>query len=158
MREAHVPAQHPETQEAARVPVPHAYSSRSSRGQGPTPARPHAPLGLIRRVRGRATFAALMGAQRHSRGSITARGAWDGHAGPPRVAYAVGRGVGSAVARNRVRRRLRAAAAACEPNLGTGVAFLVSAGREVLTMPFDELVDTLGKLFEASWPAGGPGR
>jgi ribonuclease P protein component len=36
----------------------------------------------------------------------------DDRAWPPRVAYAVGRGVGNAVTRNRVRRRLRAALAA----------------------------------------------
>jgi ribonuclease P protein component len=94
-------------------------------------------------------FAALAGAGRHSRGSITVRGVAGGHAAP-QLAYAVGRGVGSAVARNRVRRRLRAAASACEPKLGTGVAYLVSAGPEVLTMPFEELVGTLGNLFEAS--------
>ncbi len=70
--------------------------------------------------------------------------------GPPRVAYAVGRGTGSAVARNRVRRRLRAAVAACEGKLERGAAYLVSAGREALTMPFGELVDTLAELFEAA--------
>jgi len=54
------------------------------------------------------------------------------------------------VARNRVRRRLRAAVAACEGKLERGAAYLVSAGREALTMPFGELVDTLAELFEAA--------
>jgi ribonuclease P protein component len=36
----------------------------------------------------------------------------DGDAVPPRVAYAIGRSVGTAVTRNRLRRRLRAAVAA----------------------------------------------
>ena len=45
---------------------------------------------------------------------------------PPRVAYAVGRGVGGAVVRNRVRRRLRAATRAHADELVPGRAYLVS--------------------------------
>lgn len=154
MRETHVPAQHQETQEASRVPVSHAHSSRPGRAQGPAPARPHAPLGLIGRVRGRGTFAALTRAERHARGSIAVRRVPTGETSPARVAYAVGQRVGNAVARNRVRRRLRAAARACEPKLAAGAAYLVSAGREALTMPFEELVETLGNLFEATASEG----
>jgi ribonuclease P protein component len=158
MRETHVPAQHQETQEASRVPVSHAYPRRASRAQDPAPARPHAPLGLIGRVRGRAIFAVLARAERHARGSIAVRGVPTGEASPPRVAYAVGQRVGNAVARNRVRRRLRAAARVCEPKLAAGAAYLVSAEREVLTMPFEELVETLGDLFEATASEGRSGR
>ena len=68
---------------------------------------------------------------------------------PPRVAYAVS-GAPNAVARNRVRRRLRAAVARAEPTLQPGGAYLVSARREVVTMPFAELVDTLAALFAAA--------
>ena len=46
---------------------------------------------------------------------------------PPRVAYAVGRRVGGAVARNRVRRRLRAATRAHAGELEPGRAYLVGA-------------------------------
>jgi ribonuclease P protein component len=58
------------------------------------------------------------------------------------------------VARNRLRRRLRAAAAACEGKLDGGAAYLVSAGPGALTMPFAELVETLEELFDASRPEG----
>ena len=68
---------------------------------------------------------------------------------PPRVAYAVS-GVGNAIARNRVRRRLRAAVARAEADLVAGGAYLVSARREVMTMPFDTLVETLAALFRAA--------
>ena len=44
---------------------------------------------------------------------------------PPRVAYAVGKGVGGAVVRNRVRRRLRAATRAHAGELVPGHAYLV---------------------------------
>jgi ribonuclease P protein component len=56
------------------------------------------------------------------------------------------------VARNRVRRRLRAAVRACAAQLAPGATYLVSAGPEAVTMPFTELVETLGGLFEAARP------
>jgi ribonuclease P protein component len=88
-------------------------------------------------------------------GTITVRCLREPGATPARVAYGVGRALGGAVARNRARRRLRAAVAANEARLLPGAAYLISAGPEALTMPFDTLVDTLAALFEASAPKGG---
>jgi ribonuclease P protein component len=152
MREAHVPTEHQAAQEASRLPVPHAHPRRPGSDQGPSPARSHAPLGLIRRVRGRAIFAALAGAKRHARDAISVRCVAGRTETPPRVAYGVGRAVGGAVDRNRVRRRLRAAVSECEAHLAPGGTYLVSAGREVLTMPFAQLVDALRHLLEAARP------
>ena len=149
MREAHVPAEQPKAQEAPRLPVPHAKPGRSGGAQGPTPARPHAPVGLIWRVRDRATFAVLARAERHARGPVTIRFVPGESDAPPRVAYAVG-GVGNAVVRNRLRRRLRAAVAQAEAELAAGGAYLVSARREALTMPFDALAEALAALFRAA--------
>jgi ribonuclease P protein component len=149
MREAHVPAEQPKAQEAPRLPVPHAKPGRSGGAQGPTPARPHAPVGLIWRVRDRATFALLARAERHARDPVTIRFVPGESEAPPRVAYAVG-GVGNAVVRNRLRRRLRAAVAGAEAELSAGGAYLVSARREALTMPFDALVEVLAGLFSAA--------
>jgi len=149
MREAHVPAEQPKAQEAPRLPVPHAKPGRSGGAQGPTPARPHAPVGLIWRVRDRATFAVLARAERHTRGPVTIRFVPGQSEVPPRVAYAVS-GTGNAVVRNRLRRRLRAAVARAEGELAAGGAYLVSARREALTMPFDSLVETLAALFRAA--------
>jgi ribonuclease P protein component len=146
MREAHVPAEQPKAQEAPRLPGPYAHARRPGRAQGPTPARPHAPVGLIRRVRDRATFAALARAERHVRGPVTVRFVAGGDRTPPRVAYAV-TGAGNAVVRNRLRRRLRAGVARTEAQLAVGGAYLVSARREALTMPFDDLVEHLTALF-----------
>jgi ribonuclease P protein component len=53
-----------------------------------------------------------------------------------RVAYAVGRTVGGAVVRNRVRRRLRALVAALPLAPGD---YLVSVGPEAADLPFPEL-------------------
>lgn len=149
MREAHVPAEQPKAQEAPRLPGPDAHARRSGGTQGPTPARPHAPVGLIWRLRDRATFAALARAERHVQGPLTIRFVGSGARTPPRVAYAVA-GAGNAVVRNRVRRRLRAAVARTEAELAAGGAYLVSARREALTMPFEVLVDTLTALFRAA--------
>jgi ribonuclease P protein component len=149
MREAHVPAEQQKAQEAPRLPVAHAKPGRSGGAQGPTPARPHAPVGLIWRVRDRATFAVLARAERHARGPVTIRFVPGESDAPPRVAYAVG-GVGNAVVRNRLRRRLRAAVAQAEAELAAGGAYLVSARRDALTMPFDTLAEALAALFRAA--------
>ena len=149
MREAHVPAEQPKAQEAPRLPVPYAKPGRSGGAQGPTPARPYAPVGLIWRVRDRATFAVLARAERHARGPVTIRFVPGESEAPPRVAYAVG-GVGNAVVRNRLRRRLRAAVARAEGELTAGGAYMVSARREALTMPFNALVEALAAVFRAA--------
>jgi ribonuclease P protein component len=149
MREAHVPAEQQKAQEATRVPIAYAIPRRSGGAQGPTPARPHAPVGLIWRVRDRATFAALARAERHVQGPITVRVVPGKAEGPARVAYALS-GAGNAVARNRLRRRLRAAVGCSEAELMAGGAYLVSARREALTMPFDTLVGALAALFAAA--------
>jgi ribonuclease P protein component len=62
---------------------------------------------------------------------------------PPRVAYAVGRGVGGAVARNRVRRRLRAATRAHAGVLIPGRAYLVGATPAAVSTPYRDLSTSL---------------
>jgi ribonuclease P protein component len=83
------------------------------------------------------------------RGPVTVRVVPGEAEGPARVAYALG-GAGSAVARNRLRRRLRAAVGLAEADLAPGAAYLVSARRDALTMPFGALVDTLAGLLAAA--------
>jgi ribonuclease P protein component len=68
---------------------------------------------------------------------VTVAYAQVGEAPVPRVAYAVGKRVGNAVARNRLRRRLRAATSGAE-GLRTG-AYLVSAGPAAAGLAFEEL-------------------
>jgi ribonuclease P protein component len=62
---------------------------------------------------------------------------------PPRVAYAIGRGVGTAVVRNRVRRRLRAATRTHRDQLVPGHAYLVSTGPAAATRTYAELSTSL---------------
>jgi ribonuclease P protein component len=54
--------------------------------------------------------------------------------------------VGSAVDRNRVRRRLRAAVSACADELAGGAAYLFEAERSVLTLGFTELCASVRAL------------
>ena len=88
------------------------------------------------RVRDRASFGALRreGVRRRV-GPLTVTRLADGST-PPRVAYAIGRPVGSAVDRNRLRRRLRAVVADTPLEPGT---YLLSAGPGASTMPDQEL-------------------
>jgi ribonuclease P protein component len=67
------------------------------------------PPGRVWRLRGRAEFADLYARGRRVRsGPVTVTYLAAPDAGPPRVAFAVGRAIGPAVVRNRIRRRLRA--------------------------------------------------
>jgi len=79
-------------------------------------------------------------------GGVALRCYRDGSTAPPRVAFAVGRRAGSAVDRNRVRRRLRAAIDRCRVDLAPGGAYLFEADRSVLTMPFTDLSDAVATL------------
>lgn len=146
MREAHVPTQQSEAQQDPRLSSPHADSGGPGSPEVPTGAGPQAARRLTRPIRDRGTFEALARAQPVRRGALSVRMVEGPASEPARVAYAVGRHAGGAVARNRVRRRLRAALAHHAAGLQPGAAYLVGSGPETLTMPFDELVRRLGEL------------
>lgn len=77
---------------------------------------------------------------------------------PPRVAYSVGRSVGNAVTRNRVRRRLRAAVRHHGARLSPGSAYLVGATNRAVDATYRDIEDALGVLLErASADAGASG-
>jgi ribonuclease P protein component len=130
MGEANLSTQEPEAHADARLPSPDVDPSRPGGYQGPTPEGPSPADGLTWRIQDRATFRALASRPRHRRGPITLTSVAsdDGH--PPRVAYGVGRRVGTAVTRNRLRRRLRAVVAAHRSDLRPGTAYLFGAGPE----------------------------
>jgi ribonuclease P protein component len=68
---------------------------------------------------------------------------------PPRIAFAVGRPVGNAVVRNRVRRRLRAAVREQYELLQPGWGYLVSAAPAAATATYRELSDALRAVLRA---------
>ncbi len=144
MGETDLPAQQPETEEEARIPPPDAQSrgpsgASTSAHQGPRP-----PLGLIWRVRGQSSFQALARGRRRRAGNLEVRAAVLGaKSEPPRVAFAVGRSVGNAVTRNRVRRKLRTAVREQASFLEPGVAYLVRATPGAAASSCTELSSTL---------------
>ena len=68
---------------------------------------------------------------------------------PPRVAYAVSRRVGNAVVRNRVRRKLRAAARESMALLQPGWGYLVSARPAAANSTYGELHADLSATLRA---------
>lgn len=107
-REAHISAKHPPPGPQARFSCPHAHAGRPGDRSNSAPARSQPAVGLIGRIRDRATFEALRREGRRARCDGVSVVYLAASAGEARVAYSVGRKVGRAVVRNRVRRRLRA--------------------------------------------------
>jgi ribonuclease P protein component len=69
---------------------------------------------------------------------------------PPRVAYAVGRHAGGAVARNKIRRRLRAATRSHVRELEPGHAYLVGVvGHQAPPAPYATLSNALAAALRA---------
>ena len=94
---------------------------------------------MVWRIRDRATFEALRRSGRRSRrGHVTVTFVAGGDEAVPRVAYAVGKRVGGAVVRNRLRRRLRAVVTETSGSLVPG-AYLVAAGPEAAGLPYEDL-------------------
>lgn len=149
MREAHLPTQQSQAEEEARLPPPHAHARRTRGHQRPPSARAQAPQRLTWRIRDRATFEALAGARRLRRGPIWLRHLSGERADRARVAYAIGRGVGTAVTRNRLRRRMRAIVATAEADgqLEPG-AYLIGATAEAPAMTYADLERALCGLLD----------
>jgi ribonuclease P protein component len=69
---------------------------------------------------------------------------------PPRVAFAIGRPVGNAVVRNRVRRRLRALCTTYAADLVVGHCYLVGATPAAAEATYGELDDAFRALLAAT--------
>lgn len=72
---------------------------------------------------------------------------------PPQVGFAVGKRVGGAVQRNRLRRRLRAIATEVAADLTPG-AYLIGAAPEAAALPFRELRTIVSDLLLGAPSAG----
>jgi ribonuclease P protein component len=75
---------------------------------------------------------------------------------PPRFGFTVTKKIGSAVVRNRIRRRLRAAAKAASLHGTPGTDYVLIARSAALTLPFDRLVTDLIAGLTASSRRRGP--
>ena len=108
LREAHLPTKQSSPRQEARLPPPDEHPRRASRADSTSRQGPAQPVGLIWRIRERSAFTRLAREGRRTRAGVL----WctylpDPSATPPRVAYALGRAIGPAVVRNRLRRQLR---------------------------------------------------
>lgn len=69
-----------------------------------------------------------------------------GPSGPPRLGLLVSRSCGSAVTRNRIKRRLRSAADSVE--LQSGTDYVIIATRQVAEAPYDQIRSWLARAAE----------
>jgi ribonuclease P protein component len=148
MREEDVPAEQPEAKEDSRLPDPDADPRRSSGHRPPAQQGSLQSLSLIWPVRDRAMFRALARGRRRRSGALEVSATLldapvATRVDPPRIAFAVGRPVGNAVIRNRVKRRLRAAARENQSLLQPGWGYLVRAAPPAASATYRELADAL---------------
>lgn len=134
-REAYVSTQQPSSSPQARVPCSDEHSRRPRRVEVAPQQGSRPPLGLIHRVRDRTSFDRL----RREGTRVRSGPLWCVHVSDPdvmpaQVAFALGRPIGSAVTRNRLRRRLRHLLTDMPP----GIA-LVGAHPTVVELTFDQL-------------------
>ncbi|MGH9093242.1 MAG: ribonuclease P protein component [Acidimicrobiales bacterium] len=109
---------------------------------GPDPVHDGASCGRARpaKIRGRSDFSSLVGSRRRARSGPVAVHYLAAMPGDEtrRFAYSVPRRVGSAVERNRHRRRLRAVAFEVAPIVPPG-AYLIGLGSDAGAVSFEEL-------------------
>ncbi|MDQ6616197.1 MAG: ribonuclease P protein component [Actinomycetota bacterium] len=114
---------------------------------------------MIWRVRGRSAFRGFhpprgtSASQRPSRahiGPVTVSFVNGNPAEPPRVAYAIGRKVGNAVERNRIRRQLRSIVRDLAPQLRPGM-YLIGVAPQLAQLRFGELRLTVMRALDAIW-------
>jgi ribonuclease P protein component len=152
MGEANLSAQEAQADADTRLSSPDVDAGWPSGTQGTAAEGPSQAERLIWRIRDRATFDALATGRRRRRGPISMTFLPGDPTVPPRVAYAIGRRVGPAVVRNRVRRRLRAATLAHRADLRPGGAYLFGAAPAAAAAPFAEIDLAVGELLAAARP------
>lgn len=119
-----------------------------------TALEPSPRTGTLGRVHDRATFEALRRDGRRMRRGPVSVVYIPSSTPPPRVAFAIGRSVGNAVVRNRLRRRCRAVLHQIEAGrlgelpLAPGT-YLLSARPEAAALPYVQLADLVRSACDA---------
>src|SRR5947199_1454042 len=152
MGEANLSAQEAQEDAHTRVSGPDVDAGRPGGAQVAAAQGPSQAERLIWRIRDRATFGELAAVRRRRRGPISMSFLPGDPSLPPRVAYAVGRRVGPAVVRNRVRRRLRAVTLAHRAELQPGGVYLFGAAPAAAAARYVEIAAAMAALLAG--PAG----
>ncbi len=154
MDETDVPTQRAQARQNTRLSQADVDQGGARRHTVPSGEGAPAPVGVTPRrlgvgpVRSRETFAELRRSASRGRhgpvsASFVAHPEWD----RSRVAYAVGRKVGSAVQRNRLRRRMRAIVDDLVPDLPPG-AYMVRSIEGGPVLDFDELKVAMSRALD----------
>ena len=138
--------------ETPRLPAPDVHPSRSGHHQSSASEGPRPALGVTWRIRDRTTFVELRRRGVRARiGPLSVAHLPDDLGQPPRIAYAIGRHVGGAVVRNRVRRRLQAAVTELvttgHHQLPSG-AYLFTVAPPAVELSFDGLKDNVAAVID----------
>jgi ribonuclease P protein component len=161
MNEAHLPTERPKKGQDPRIPQTNVDQGRT--GGDPVPPGEGAPSAVgvtcgsgpardrgagIGRIRSRRSFEAVRhGSSRGRSGPVTVSYLEQPSWSRPQVAYAISRRVGSAVVRNRLRRRLRAIVFEGAASLPVG-AYVVRTGPDGTLLGFDELKVAMSRAVE----------
>lgn len=140
---------------AARVPgesnqelVPPGVAPRAGKGAFPRSARllRHADFERVYKL-GRRHFSASMTVFYWPRTEAVVAGAKSVVASGLRIGFTVGRALGGAVQRNRMKRRLREAVRLTRPPAGMNADVVINPKKSLLTVEFAAVVNEVGRAF-----------
>lgn len=150
-REAHLSAEQARAEAAARIPRPHGHQRGPQGPVSPPGQGPQAAVGLsgakpaaIGRLKARAEFLFVQKGVRAGGATLAMQARRRAAEGPPRIGFTATRKTGSAVIRNRARRRLKEAARRLLPEFGLpGVDYVALAREGTAAAPWPRLLDDM---------------
>jgi ribonuclease P protein component len=126
---------------AARCSTPGATAAGSGSAPDPGPS-----ASAVERLRKRADFLGVAAGPRTPTEAFVLQARERSDTGPPRVGFTVSRKVGTAVERNRARRRLREVVRLCDAErFKAGNDYVLIGRRPALELPFGRLVDDFAR-------------
>lgn len=152
--QAHLPAEQARAKAPARLSRADVHQGGPQSAVPPPGARPQAPFGLnLIRLKTRAEFIAVRKGARAGRPLVVVEARRRAETGPVGLGFTATKKIGSAVTRNRAKRRLRAAAAASTAQFAAGCDYVLIARDATADAPWPSLLDDVGKALIRLRPA-----